>query len=264
MPARMLIGTAGAALVVIVARRSQSLSASGAIAALALAPICSAAGIGWAVLLLGFFISATLVSRYKRGKKEHLIAGMVEKGGSRDAFQVMANGGVFSAAALASIVHPSAVWMCVGAGAIGACSADTWSTETGVLSSRQPRSIIDGSRLPAGESGGVTWLGTAGAVMGALVIACITILVGWSRTATLTAVLGGFTGSLADSALGGTLQVRRWCDRCNRATERAIHTCGAVTRVTGGWRFLTNDAVNALSSVAGALLGLVLYLLGNQ
>jgi uncharacterized protein (TIGR00297 family) len=260
----MLIGTAGATLVVIVARRSQSLSASGAIAALALAPICSAAGFSWAVLLLGFFISATLVSRFKRVKKERLIAGMVEKGGRRDAFQVLANGGLFSAAALASIIHPSPVWLCVGAGAIGACSADTWSTETGVLSPSQPRSIVDGTRVPAGESGGVTWLGTAGALMGALVIACITILIGWSRTATLTALLGGFTGSLADSALGGTIQVRHWCDRCNRATERAVHTCGTITRVTGGWRWVTNDAVNALSSAAGAASGLFLYLLGNQ
>jgi uncharacterized protein (TIGR00297 family) len=264
VPAGTLAGTAVAALVVAIARRSQSLSATGAVAALVLAIICSAAGLSWAMLLLGFFVSATLISRFRRSIKEKRTAPVVEKGGQRDAFQVLANGGLFAAAALASFAYPSPVWMCAGAGAIAASSADTWSTEIGVLSSGSPRSIIDGRIVEAGESGGVTWLGTAGGVVGALVIACITIMVGWSRAATLTALIGGFTGCLADSALGGTIQVRRWCDRCNTATERPVHACGTTTQVSGGLPWVTNDVVNALSSAAGAASGLILYLLGNR
>ena len=260
----MLFGAAFAAIVVVLARRSQSLSTSGAIAALALGVICSAAGLSWAALLVGFFFSATLVSRFRRERKESRIADVVEKSGERDALQVLANGGIFSAAAAASIVHPSPIWMCIGAGAIAASSADTWSTEIGVLSSGSPRSIITGRKVAPGESGGVTWLGTAGGVAGALVIAFITILVGWNSAATLTAIMGGFTGCLVDSLLGGTLQLRRWCDRCNRATERTIHLCGTTTLVAGGLPWLTNDAVNALSSASGALLGMLCIWLGNQ
>ena len=256
----MLAGTTFAAFIVALARSRQSLSTSGAIAALALGLVCSAAGLSWAVLLVGFFVTATLVSRFRSARKESRIADVVEKGGQRDALQVLANGGIFSAAAAASILHPSAVWMSIGAGALAASSADTWSTEIGVLSSGSPRSIITGREVAAGESGGVTWLGTAGGVAGALVIAGITILIGWNGAATLTAVIGGFTGCLVDSLLGGTLQLRRWCDRCNRATERTIHVCGTTTRVAGGLPWLTNDAVNALSSASGAVLGMLWYL----
>jgi Predicted membrane protein len=263
MPERTLIGAVVAAAIVVVARRSQSLSASGAIAALALGALCSAAGLSWAAMLVGFFISATFVSRFKRTQKESRIADVVEKGGERDAFQVLANGGIFSAAALAYIVHPTSIWMCVGAGAIATASADTWSTEIGILSRRAPRSIIDGRTVAPGESGGVTWLGLAGGLAGAIVIACLTILTGFTRLATLTALIGGFTGCLMDSLLGGTLQSRRWCDRCNRGTERAVHVCGTITRVSGGLPWITNDTVNALSSAIGALAGLLIYV-GNQ
>ena len=120
----MLFGAAFAAMVVALARRSQSLSTSGAIAALALGVICSAAGLSWAALLVGFFFSATLVSRFRHERKERRIADVVEKGGERDAMQVLANGGIFSVAGAASIVHPSPLWMCIGAGAIAASSAD--------------------------------------------------------------------------------------------------------------------------------------------
>jgi uncharacterized protein (TIGR00297 family) len=260
MPARTLIGAAFAAVIVALARMNQSLSTSGAIAALALGAICLAAGLSWATVLVGFFVAATVVSRFRSERKERRIADIVEKGGERDAFQVLANGGIFSAAALASLVHSSPVWMCVGAGAIAASSADTWSTEIGVLSKSSPRSIVTGRRMEPGESGGVTWLGTVGAVAGALVIAFITVLAGWGVAATLTAIIGGFTGCLIDSVLGGTLQARRWCDHCNRPTERTIHVCGTTTRMAGGLPWLTNDAVNALSSASGALLGFFFYL----
>ncbi len=253
-----------AATVVLVARRSESLSPSGGIAALVLGIVCSAAGLSWAGVLVGFFITATLVSRFRRERKESRISNVVEKGGERDALQVIANGGIFGTVAAASIIHPSAAWLCIGAGAIAASSADTWSTEIGTLSSVMPRSIITGRSVSPGQSGGVTWLGTAGGVAGAVVIAFITILVGWSKAAAVTAIIGGFTACLVDSLLGGTLQVKRWCDQCTMTTERTIHVCGTTTQPAGGFPWITNDVVNMLSSAAGALLGVFLYLLSNQ
>jgi uncharacterized protein (TIGR00297 family) len=255
-----LIAAAVAALVVAIARRSQSLSRGGAIAALVLGVICTAAGWSWAAVLVGFFVAASVVSRFRSERKERRIADIVEKGGERDALQVLANGGIFSAAALGSLVHGSPVWVCIGAGAIAASSADTWSTEIGVLSESLPRSIVTGRTMTPGESGGVTWLGTIAGLGGALVIAIITILAGWGAVAALTAIMGGFTGCIVDSVLGGTLQARRWCDHCNRATERTIHGCGTTTRTAGGLPWLTNDSVNALSSASGALIGLLCYL----
>ncbi len=70
--------------------------------------------------------------------------------------------------------------------------------------------------------------------------------------------VGGFAGAMLDSLLGATIQLRRWCDACNRATERRIHVCGGVTRVAGGVTWMDNDMVNLISTAAGGLLAVVL------
>ena len=61
-----------------------------------------------------------------------------------------------------------------------------------------------------------------------------------------------------DSLLGATVQSRRWCDVCNRATERHVHDCGATTRHVAGARWIDNDMVNFLSGAFGGLLSAVL------
>ena len=71
----------------------------------------------------------------------------------------------------------------------------------------------------------------------------------------LAALAGGFTGSMLDSLLGAVFQEKRWCEQCDRGTERAVHTCGAKTIHAGGIRGLNNDLVNFLSSIGGAAVG---------
>ena len=260
---RFVAGAAIAAAIVVFAHRRRSLSSNGAFAAFVLGSICSAAGFGWVALLIGFFISGTLLSRYKAERKSERTASVVEKGGNRDAWQVLANGGVFSAAAAMSIVSSSPVWMALGAGAIGASAADTWATEIGVLSASRPRSIITGCPVTTGQSGGVTLPGTLAGALGAVAMAVIALLAGWGNSSALAAIIGGIGGCTLDSVLGGTVQLRRWCDHCNTITERAVHDCGTTTRVVGGLPWLDNDGVNAVSSAFGALLGL-LWILASR
>jgi uncharacterized membrane protein len=111
--------------------------------------------------------------------------------------------------------------------------------------------------VPTGTSGGVSAPGIAAAVAGATFIACASAALGWPRDTAAAALVGGLAGSTIDSLLGATVQVRRWCDRCNAPTERATHSCGATTRVVAGIAWLDNDVVNALSTAAGGLLGLL-------
>jgi uncharacterized protein (TIGR00297 family) len=185
-------------------------------------------------------------------------ATIVAKGGARDATQVLANGGVFALAAVLWAASGSDVWRAVGAGAIAAAAADTWATEVGTLAGRAPRSIMSWRLVPPGTSGGVSGAGVTAAVAGAAFVALGALTVGWPRGAAIAAFAGGVVGSTVDSLLGATLQARRWCDQCRATTEREMHTCGTPTRIAGGVRWMDNDAVNALSTAAGGLLGFAL------
>ena len=231
------------------------LTTDGAIAAVIVGAACIAAGWSWAIILIVFFLAGTAVSHTGTKAKRARTGDVVDKGGPRDSRQVLANGGTFAAAAIASVVWPSHAWQIAGIGAIAASSADTWATEIGTLSTHSPRSIFRFQPVPPGTSGGVTWLGMCAAFAGAAIVALAAFLSGWHVSTVCAALIGGFGGSLVDSMLGASLQLRRWCPQCSSATERRIHTCGTKTEIAGGIRWLNNDAVNFMSSIAGALIG---------
>jgi uncharacterized membrane protein len=169
--------------------------------------------------------------------------------------QVAANGAVFAVAAIGHSASPDALWQALGAAALGASAADTWATEIGTLARATPRSIIEWTPVAVGTSGGVTLLGFFAAAVGATFIAIVVRLAGWAPGAGVAALMGGVSGALIDSILGATFQARRWCATCDASTEQRIHRCGRATALTGGIRWLDNDGVNAVSTLAGALLG---------
>jgi uncharacterized protein (TIGR00297 family) len=238
------------------ARRARSLSLDGAACATVVGTVCVAAGWDWGALLIAFFVASTLLTRLGRSVKETRTSGFVEKGGERDAAQVLANGGVFAAAAAAFVIHPATLWQAIGAGALAASTSDTWATEVGTLSAAAPRSILSWRPVAPGTSGGITVPGTLAAVAGAAFLGGVAAVLGWPARVAGAAIAGGIVGSTADSVLGATLQARRWCPQCNLATERVVHSCGTVTAHAGGVRWLTNDGVNAVSSAIGAVFGL--------
>lgn len=259
MAERAAIGLLVAAVIATLARRSQSLSRGGAVAATLLGTVSAAAGYAWAILLIAYFVASTIVSRIGAAEKERLTAAIVAKGGRRDARQVLANGGVFGVAAVGMLLDPSVGWAALAAGSLCASASDTWATEIGTRFGGVPRSILSGKAVPAGTSGGVTVIGSLGAVAGSLFVAAVALAVGWTRTTALSAAVGGVLGAAADSLLGATLQVRRWCDACDSATERARHDCGAITRVSGGVPGLDNDMVNLFSVIAGGTFATAVF-----
>jgi len=240
-------------LFVVGARRTRTLSTSGAIAGWIVGTLAITAGWSWGVMLLSFFVSASALSKMGERRKAARVGSIVEKGGERDARQVLANGGVCGAAALGQLLVPSPVWHALGAGALAAVAGDTWATEVGTLARTDPISIVSGKRVPAGTSGGVTIIGSAAGVAGAFFIGLVATLANWP-VAFAAVALGGVAGALADSLLGGTLQARRWCDVCAKATERVVHSCGTTTRPAGGLAGFDNDADNAVCSAVGALV----------
>jgi uncharacterized protein (TIGR00297 family) len=162
------------------------LTRGGLVAALAVGGV-TIWGLGWrgVLLLFAFFISGSLLTR---------LAG--EGGGQRNYRQVLANGGV---AALAACLGS---WP-MAAGALAAATADTWATEIGSFSTSAPRLITTWKPVPKGTDGGVTLMGTAGGVAGALFLAGATALL---FSPSLPVVWAGLAGMFADSGLGATVQ----------------------------------------------------------
>jgi len=248
--------TTGAALgitIATIAWRLRALSGAGAVAAALLGTVAVAAGWSWAIVLLAYFVSSSALSRYRLAEKERRLDDLLDKGGRRDAAQVLANGAVFGVAAAAFAAAPSPTWQALGAGALAASAADTWATEIGTLARGAPRSIVTGRRVPVGTSGGITILGLVASVGGAAFVAGLALALGWPQGAAAGALSGGIAGSIGDSLLGATVQCRRHCPQCDVPTERRVHGCGTGTVITGGIRWLDNDGVNALSTATGAL-----------
>ncbi len=246
-----------------------ALSGSGVVGAIITGTlILGLGGWEWGVLLVAFFVSSSVLSFYRSRDKERL-AEKFAKGHRRDLVQALANGGLAALLALLSQLFPSlpgggmgGVWFVACAGAMAAVNADTWATELGVLSLHPPRLITTGQQVEVGASGGITWLGTAASLGGALLIGLLgglellALRQGWTIAVALilAATAGGLAGSLFDSLLGASVQAIYWCDTCQKETECKVHRCGTETRLLRGWRWLGNDLVNFGASVIGALV----------
>jgi uncharacterized protein (TIGR00297 family) len=270
--ARAAAGLASALAVALLARRARSLDDSGAAAATVVGAVAVAAGWGWGAYLMTFFVSSSALSRLGRREKARRTAGVVEKGGERDAAQVLANGGVFTLALGGAVAWSAAgrngvatlVLGAAAAGALAAAAADTWATEVGTLVGGTPRSLRGWRAVPPGTSGAVSAAGTAAMLAGALALAGTARLLGAPGALALGAAVGGVAGALLDTLAGAALQERRRCDACGLATEQRVHDCGTPTRRTGGVPGIGNDLVNVSCTVAGALVGAGVALLAAR
>lgn len=249
---RTAVGFVAAGVVAAAAVRTKALTTNGALASTLVGTLAVSAGWGLAAVLFAFFSSATAMSRYRARLKDKRLSAIVEKGSSRDAFQVFANGSVFSAACLWMILAPNSVALFAAVGAIAGACADTWATEIGSLSRRAPRSILDGKPVPAGTSGGVTLRGASAAAAGAGLIAFIAWLSGMPSRIFGACLVAGLIGAAVDSILGASIQSRRWCATCEEFTERKIHSCGAPTTPASGVAWMDNDAVNFFCTLVAA------------
>ena len=263
---------AAAGVVSAVAWRAGALTKTGALAATAVgALVFRAGGLAWAVLLLVFFVSGSVLTGWRRRCREGASG---PRGAGRDARQVLANGGVAAlAAALRVVVGPHGadsaavaavaggwVYDALVAGSLAAMMADTWATELGLLSGRRPVLLVGLRPVEPGRSGGVTGPGTLAGMIGAAVLAALSRVALGSAEAAAGALVGGVVGMLADSMLGATLQGRWRCVRCGQAVEgprRHMLRCAGPLRLEGGHPWLDNDAVNALACAVGALTSLI-------
>lgn len=283
----LLIGFGSSALIGLLAYQRGSLTRSGVVGAIVTGTaIFGFGGFVPGVLLVAFFVSSSLLSKYKARAKEKF-SEKFQKGSRRDLGQALANGGWAALLAIGgwfaaqnASTMELARWLNLALlGALATVTADTWATEIGVLSKSSPRMITTGRVVSAGTSGGITWLGTAmafcgGAFIGAMMIVANFLLfaatdfaralsegVGVALMASasgiffvLLAGVSGLLGSLFDSLLGATAQGIYFSEYDERQTEKKFDSQGNPTRLVRGWRWLDNDLVNFFASIFGSLV----------
>ncbi len=180
------------------------------------------AGVNWLLLIFAFLILGLIFTKYKHEYKKKM--GIYE--GTRSVKNVISNGIVpFVMAAFGNYAG--------FIGSIAVATADTLASEIGVVD-KNPRLITTFKRVPPGTDGGISPIGTAAGIVGAGIIGVLAYLLGISAdpfNALKIAVISGTFGCFVDSILGAVLESRK---------------------------YLTNEHVNLLATVSGAILGIII------
>lgn len=236
----------------------KSLTISGAIAAvvvgLAVFVAFSAAGL----LLLGaFFATSSLWSNYKSAFKMKMEEKLA-KGSIRDWRQVLANGGTAIFFSAIYFFDREPLWMLAFVIAIASANSDTWASEIGSLSRKNPIYIRTFKRVERGTSGAVSLLGSLAALSGSLLIS---LLAFWffhiSVLAGLVIFIFGYIGNLIDTLIGAFYQHAFICKICGIETEKRNH-CEKATVKIKGIAFMDNDMVNFVSGLIAVILALII------
>lgn len=244
---QLLLGVLLALLIAGLAYRAGALTVSGAVAAWGVGAIAFGLG-GWGGTgaLLAFFGTSTALSQWRRRVKERL---GYEKGGRRDAGQVLANGGAASVCLLLPLLFPKlsvSFAHLLFLAALAAANADTWATEIGSALGGRPYDLRTGKPAPPGTSGAVSLPGTLAALGGAALLGLFAASVAGGVLVTAS----GFGGTLLDSIAGATIQAQ-WRDPLQPECLAERPQAGPPFR---GWRWMNNDAVNWLCTVGAVLL----------
>ncbi|MDG6926082.1 MAG: DUF92 domain-containing protein [Nitrososphaerota archaeon] len=266
LPINLLLALGELAIVIVfalVAIKARALDRGGFLASVAVGyAIFLGGGWQWFVVIASFFIIGVAFTWYKYEYKKKL-GGAQEKGGARNWPNILANGGAAAVFGLAELLFGGAAFAVLYLGAMSAAAADTVATELGLLNRTPPRLITHpGTKVAPGTSGGVTRLGFAGSILASLAIGSVAAALGMlgrfsPAFVVLVAVVGGLSGSTADSLIGATLQRKGVCVVCGSATENLVH-CGRPTERRSGFFFMDNNIVNLLATVVGAGVSLAL------
>lgn len=271
-PGALALAALAACTVAAIARRMGALTGDGAVAAAIVGFIVFGwGGVAAALSLLVFFVSGSVLTRWTERRERHDAQG-------RRAAQVLANGAVAATAVVVAALEQGPMGAAAFVGAIATSTADTWATEFGAASRKPPVLITTGQRVPTGQSGAISIVGTLGGVAGALLIGVVGAgsMILFPRPMVyaalmppanavplvIAAVVGGVTGMIGDSLLGATVQEYFYCPECGARTERPVHRCqaaGVRTERAGGWPGFNNDTVNLAATVIGATTAMAVY-----
>ncbi|HBT19134.1 MAG TPA: DUF92 domain-containing protein [Clostridiaceae bacterium] len=240
--------------VLLYAYTKQSITEDGMVAALLTAVTLYGLGgpyIGWSLIL--FFLLGTGVSKLKNPFK---IAAekTQEHPGPRNWKQVLANSLPAVILVWCYYFLGDPLYLFLSLVVFSAASADTFSSEIGMMAKGKVYHILTGKPLKNGVSGGVTLQGLLAGLLGSILLS-IPIYLRFGLQAFFLGILLGILGSLLDSVLGATLQ-RRYEDLSGRLQDAPLHAKDLPKK---GLQFISNNTVNLLSLTLVALIGYFLF-----
>lgn len=153
-------------------------------------------------MLAAFFILGTLATAWKKSEKDPLASS------ARTTGQVIANGGVAALCGAAILLHPAyrALLELAMAASLASATADTLSSELGMIYGRRHYNILTWKPDQRGLDGVISLEGTLIGIGGSAFISLLySISYGWDRAAWII-ILAGTAGNLIDSILGATLE----------------------------------------------------------
>ena len=189
--------------------------------------IIFSAGTNWLLLIILFLVMSLVATRYSKKYKRSL--GQFE--GRRTSKNVISNGVVACFMAAFGGYYLPFVGGFIGA--IATATADTLASEIGVLD-QNPRLITTFQKVDPGTNGAVSTLGTAVGICGAAIIGIASYFLGIMANpliAITVAIISGTVGCFMDSILGALFE--------NRG-------------------LITNEHVNLMATIVGALVGIIL------
>jgi uncharacterized protein (TIGR00297 family) len=214
----------------------------------------------WFFVLLIFFVTASLFTKYKYKQKQKM--GLSEgNSGARGWKSVIANGGPAAALAiLYYLSHNNPVFTLSFTGSLSFALSDTVATEVGLLSKTKPRSILNWKEINIGQSGGVTVTGEIAALTGSFLIGTVCALLLSEgmllhiRVILPAAITGGMIATNIDSILGATIQAKYTCRNCKKCLEKKTIHCNILTIQEKGISSVDNNVVNLLAAIIGAAI----------
>jgi len=250
------LALAAAVALAALALAARLLTLSGCIAAAIVGAIVLGVGGGcYAVPLLGFFITSSLLSKFGGG-----LAG--GRPGARNAVQVAMNGGLACAIVIAvqwaarHDPYAGRRGLLLYLAAIATVNADTGATEIGKLGLGMPRLISSWKRVPHGASGAISLPGTLAAVAASIFIPlCALRFWELDMVEFIAVAWGSLLGSLVDSLLGASVQAQYRDPETGALSDEP--SSSSRTRVRG-FALIDNNAVNLLASVSGVLFTYIL------
>lgn len=240
--------------------RLKLLDQSGAVAAVLLgSTVVLFSGWIWLLPLAFFLFSSSLISRlpFLKGKGKATKAGR-----PRDWKQVFCNGAVYgilsTVYSLSPVVYQSDMYLLMLV-SMAVATSDTWASEIGVGFGGKAIDLVRLKPVDSGISGGISFAGTIGSMLGAIAIAAFSFLLLPGATKPwfvfLLIATAGFLGMLADSFLGSIVQGKylkntgEWSDFETQDSK-----------LKSGFQMIDNDLVNLMSQLIIIAIAVFLYI----